>query len=368
MTPPAASSPRVALEHATSDVVDAWARLATEVEARPFSHPGWHEAWTRAFGRGDSRLLVARRGSRLVGVLPLRRRPLGLRSPANWHTPELALVAEDEPARRALLTALFRQGATTVTLDFVIEGSPEHAALVSCAGRSQLAQRTLQRSPYVDTSVAWETIEAGFSRNRRKGLNRQRRRLVEQAEVDFELHPGEDGLDDLLADIFRVEASGWKGEKGTAIASSPTTRRFYEDVARWAAKQGWLRIALLRLDGRVAAFELCIGAYGVLYALKSGYDAAHRPLGPGILLTGDVLQHACASHWTRYEALGTDESYKMIWASTVHTKLRVQGFSPGMAGTASRLAVVHGRPIAKRGLDAIRAAKATLRPHSGRVP
>ena len=37
-----------------------------------------------------------------------------------------------------------------------------------------------------------------------------------------------------------MEALGWKGEADTAILSRPETRRFYEELARWASARGLL--------------------------------------------------------------------------------------------------------------------------------
>ena len=79
-----------------------------------------------------------------------------------------------------------------------------------------------------------------------------------------------------------MEGSGWKTR--TAIASRPDTRRFYRDVARWAAGRGWLRLGFLRLDGRALAFDFCLEHAGTHYLLKTGFDPAFRAYGPGMLM------------------------------------------------------------------------------------
>jgi hypothetical protein len=57
-----------------------------------------------------------------------------------------------------------------------------------------------------------------------------------------------------LEEGFRVEGSGWKGVYGTSISSHPATRRFFTEVAYWASKCGWLRLAFLCLNDRALDF------------------------------------------------------------------------------------------------------------------
>jgi glucose/arabinose dehydrogenase len=46
------------------------------------------------------------------------------------------------------------------------------------------------------------------------------------------------GQAELLAEGFRVEASGWKGAAGSAIIAHRNTHQFYREVASWGAEQG----------------------------------------------------------------------------------------------------------------------------------
>jgi hypothetical protein len=80
----------------------------------------------------------------------------------------------------------------------------------------------------------------------------------------------------VLADIVRLEASGWKGENGTAMASDPRMSRFYLDVAHQAARRGMLRLMCLRLDGRLLAFDYSLRSKSTLYNLKVAHDECSR--------------------------------------------------------------------------------------------
>jgi len=214
-------------------------------------------------------------------------------------------------------------------------------------GRSMI-ERVTERQPCVEVTGTFEQYEAGLARKSRKELRRMRRRLEDEGEVIFEFADGRDRLDALLDEGFEIEGSGWKTEAGTAIQAVPEVRRFYTEIARWAASRGWLRLAFLRLDGRPLAFDLCLEACGAFYALKGGFDVEYRRFGPGSLLTYESLRRAFENGLDSYEFLGSDDPYKMQWTSTTRERARLQVFSRSLAGRMQDAAWRYGRPLVKR--------------------
>lgn len=244
--------------HASLEAVAGeWQRLADATGAAPFLRPGWFAAWWDAFGTGRPEIVALRRpDGALVALIALRRRLGRVLSSTNWHSPLYGMLAADQEAAAALAAALFEPRPFEVSLGFVDGAAPEldlYRATAAAAGYRML-ERTMQRSPYVDTTGTWDDFaRERLSRNRRSQLGRARRRLEHEGRVELDVADGRERLEEVLEEAFRIEASGWKGANGTAITSRPDTRRFYRDVARWAAAEGWLRIAFLRLDGRALA-------------------------------------------------------------------------------------------------------------------
>ncbi len=331
-------------------VADEWEALATRLDATPFASPGWTVAWLRAFGAGSPVVLAARRDGRLTGVLALQRRGGAVRSPTNWHTPLFEPVAEDAATLAALARAVYGLGPRSVHLWFLDPGGEAFDPLTRAAVAAGYAtyDRACIRSPFVAIRGDWPTYLACRSRNLRKGLDRSRRRLEEAGCVVYETRDGREGLVPLLDEGLAVEAAGWKGERGTAIASRPCTRLFYEEMARWAAKAGALRLSFLRLDGRPIAFELALESGGHHYSLKVGYDPEFRRYSPGTLLTSWLIERAFARGLASFELLGADDPDKLRWTTSVRELRLVQAFSGSASGRAERLAHVYGRPVAKR--------------------
>lgn len=328
------------------DVLDEWDRLAHRVGTSPCSHPGYYVAWRAAYGRGRMVVLTARRDDELVGVMPLQQQGALLTSPTNWHTPEYVLLAESPDVERALLDTAIGGTKRRLQLGFVQQSLV--AALATSAdqtGRRRVLSRVLERSPVIKVHGSFADYEAGLARHLLAELRRRRRRLAEVGEVSFEVRLDADQA--ALEDFLRVEAAGWKGRQGTAVDTEPQTRAFYLELARWAADQGWLRLALLRVDGRAVAADLALQSHGTHYLLKTGYDPEFSKFAVGKLLRHAVIERAFADGVDVYEFLGADDAWKLEWTPDVLPRYMAQVFAPTVRGRLDGAAHRYGRPVAK---------------------
>jgi len=337
---------------AVSDVAREWDDLCDRVGAMPWVRSGWIDAWWRAFGRGTLELVLLRRDGRPAAAAPLVRRRGALRSATNWHTPAYELPAEDDDALAELAHELYR-GVRSVELRFLAAGVPRLREAARARGWPT-TERVVLRSPYVPAEGTFDEYVGSLSRSRRTDLRRQRRRLTEHCgEVELELFTTPEEAEAHLEEAFRLEGSGWKTDDGTAILSRPDTTAFYADVVRWAASEGTLRLAFLSAGGTRVAVEIGILAQRSFHVLKSGYDVEYRNYGPGMLLQASLLEWVWAEGLRGYELLGDADRYKLEWTPHVHERVLLHAFSRSVAGAAERLAVVHGRPLAKRALAAV---------------
>ena len=350
-TAPAASMAMPELEQITPE----WEDLSLRTGATPFLSPGWVIAWWRAFGSGRLEIVSVRRGDRLVGLVPVARRRSGVVSPTNWHTPEFGFLAEDSDAERELATRLVDLGSSRVDLSFLTPESGLSACLQ--AGRERRLSsivRPVRRSPHVELGESFDDYLQRVRRSQLADVLRRRRRLEEAGRIEFSFEDGRTRLDELLAESFRVEASGWKGRRGVAIASDPRTMSFYTEIAQWAARRGILRLALLRLDGVAIAAQFQLEQDGVNWGLKTGYDEAHRRFAPGLVLLIESFAHYFEKGVRRFELLGAADAHKLAWATGVRESSRMQLFSRGPLGGVQYCAFRLGRPAAKRALALLR--------------
>jgi CelD/BcsL family acetyltransferase involved in cellulose biosynthesis len=311
-------------------LVSEWAELAGATGAPPWVRPGWLVPWWQHMGRGEPVLVLARSGSgELEGVLPLQSGRSLLRSPTNWHTPEFAVVAEAPDVAGRLLAVALQRSGTRLTLEFVAPGLVELLEAVSARHGGRVSSRVLESSPYVLLQQDWQ---ARLDRRMLADLRRRRRRLEEHGEVAFDLQDGTTGLDRLLAEGLAVEGSGWKGKQGTAVVSSPATLAFYRAICAWAAREGTLRLAFLRVAGAAVAFDLGIEHAGTSYLLKTGYDERFGTLAPGKQLRLEALRDCAARGIHTYELLGDAQPWKQEWAADLRLRHQTHAFRHGTAG------------------------------------
>jgi CelD/BcsL family acetyltransferase involved in cellulose biosynthesis len=279
-----------------------------------------------------------------------------VRSAANWHTPVYDVVADDSEAARELADAVFALRPRRLELRFLDDDSLALRAFrpAAVAAGYRVLTRPIQESPYVPIEGDWDSYIASRSRSMLKELGRRWRGLERAGGTVAVTFENGRNLDEALEEGFHLEGSGWKGRSGTAMASRPETRRFYTDVARWAADRGWLRLAYLRLGGTAIAFQFDLEADRVVYHLKPGYDESYGRFRPGKLLTQEVIRAAFERGARSYEFLGGADAHKLDWTDRVRQRHLLQAFAPTPAGLAELAAFRYGRPAARSTLQTVR--------------
>ncbi|WP_217921858.1 GNAT family N-acetyltransferase [Miltoncostaea oceani] len=367
------------VEPLTAGLEREWDELARASDASPFLRPAYLRLWRASFD-ADGRppdVVVARREGRLAGALPVSRDGGRVGPPGNFETPAGGIVAGDPVAAAVVARGLLEWGARRVDFHHIPAAGASRQAIERAAviGGHRVVRRVTMRSPVADTVGGWEAYWGARSRNLRHNVERCRRRAREAGELTFDVHhafaPGE--LARLLEEGFAVEGSGWKTAQGTAILTSPRTRRYYTDLAGWAADEGWLRLSFLRIDGRPIAFCLGVEAFGVHDALKMGYDVAVARLSPGMMLLDALIRRAFETGLTRFDFAGHDEQYKLAWATGTEDQVSLSVFPPTPGGRLAyrtertRIALAESplRPFLRPAAVALRGAAARVRPRRG---
>jgi proline dehydrogenase len=126
-----------------------------------------------------------------------------------------------------------------------------------------------------------------------------------------------------LGDAFRVEAAGWKGALGSALALDPKVGAFYAQFAHAACELGLLRIGILRIGDHAAAMHLAVEQDGCFWLLKMGFDESFARFSPGTLLLVESLRQARERGCHRYELMGSSEAWNRIWTQRSHEAVAV---------------------------------------------
>ena len=287
--------------------VAAWEWLANRaVEPNPFFEPWFLLPSIEQFaGSEDCAIFALFDGLRLVGLMPIaaEQRYYGYPVPhvSAWlHDNSFCaapLVAKgwEEAFWRALLELIDARygsalllhlpqlpahGPLTAALDAVLAEDARGSYVALDSERAMLASN-LEPDAY---------FEQAMSAKKRKELRRQHKRLAEEGTLTFERTEGPEGIEAWIADFLTLEAAGWKGEAGSALANAEATRAFFTATLAGAAQSGRLERLALYLDGKpiamLANFLCAPGAF----SFKTAFDERFARFSPGLLLQIENLQ------------------------------------------------------------------------------
>jgi len=352
-------------------IAPAWRRLCDESgDEEVFYRPEWAQAYLLAFEpRADVVMISAWAGDKLRGVLPLVRRRtfvsgfpiVTLTIPANVHSLRASLTVCPGAEGQAALQALWQAakelpGWDLIDVANVVEGNglDRLVALARTYGYRTARKRTSQTlylpiEASAATSASNKSAQppwlAGTRPKFRSHLRRAKRQLEEQGTLELK-HYGE-ADPPALKKFYDLEASGWKGAEGTAIQCDPRTRQFYDSVAQAAARDGYLSLDFLELNGKPIAGHFGFNLRGRYFLAKAGYDESFRRHGPGQLLVNEILGQTPQRGLREFDFVGPATWDESRWASARRTNYRVFIFRKSLYG-----ALLHAVRISAR--DAVR--------------
>jgi CelD/BcsL family acetyltransferase involved in cellulose biosynthesis len=344
-----------------------WRRLCDESgDEEVFYRPEWAQAYLQAFEPGAEVILIsAWLGDTLRGILPLVRRRIRMSGlpvvqltlPANVHSLRASLTVCPREEGEAVLKSLWQAAKALPRWDLidvanVVEGSAldRLVALAQADGYRTARKRTSQTlylpigASSTDKSAQPPWL-AGTRPKFRSHLRRAKRQLEEQGTLALKHYNAADP--EALEKFYALEASGWKGEEGTAIRCHPSTRQFYDAIANAAARNGYLSLDFLELNGKPIAGHFGFNLRGRYFLAKAGYDESFRRHGPGQLLVNEILGQTPERGLHEFDFVGPATWDESRWASARRTNYRVFIFRKGWYG-----ALLYAARIAAR--DALR--------------
>jgi CelD/BcsL family acetyltransferase involved in cellulose biosynthesis len=289
-------------------IADDWRTLAGRaLEPNVFYEPAFALPAAHVFGADAGALLVWSGTSprQLLGFFPARieERRYGFKLPllVGWTHPYAPLgvpLVEREAAEPALAAVLAHIAADPALPGLLLLPSlhadgPFAAALDTILQRAQMPAADVsgyQRAVLAPADNRVHYLEQALGKRKRSQLRRFLRRLSDQGAVLFTTAAEPDAVAAALADFVALEASGWKGRAGTAIADREDLRRFIEAAAAALATQGEIEIQRLLLEGRPIATGILLRSGRTVWFWKIAYDEGFARFSPGVLLAAAITE------------------------------------------------------------------------------
>ena len=330
-------------------ISDEWRKLAGQCARLTFCHyPEWYECYLRCLAPDPNNVFfcLLRRNGLPVVVAPLERR----------------FMRTAGFARRCLF--LPQDAVNMPIADFTIAQTENmdnvaHAILTGSASLPELqwdrvhlarvpdvsccadAVRTLRGYPLVQQSLGYgdrvalepfDQMLQKLPKSARKSLTLARNRLARAGNVRFCTVSDETALAKAMDEFIDVEASGWKGRKGTAIKCNPRLCAYYRMLAARFGARGQCDIHTLYVNNRPAAAELALRAGHVSTFLKCGYDETFAALSPGNSLDAYAIQYYYENTAVRVVDLLSDYAYLRMWNPSRHPVYNLSVFNRSWTG------------------------------------
>ena len=286
--------------------IAAWRALAADpLEANPAVDPDLLlAAVAHTHARAGLRLILIEEDGLLHACLPIRQidrwrsfQRVGLTSRLD-DTPVPVLPVLGAPlvrretgerAVRALLVALRaeagRRGASWIVLERLNRDGEVARLLQAACALEHLPAHTYDHweRPVLRRRTEADGWAAGLSQQRLRDHAKKRRRLEREAggAVTVVDRRGEPAAGD---DLLRIEASGWKGAEGTAMATQADQAAFLRACVAALDAVGHSHLLTLEAGGQTIAVCWAVESGDVLYLLRIAFDERFARCSPGGLL------------------------------------------------------------------------------------
>jgi hypothetical protein len=127
-------------------------------------------------------------------------------------------------------------------------------------------------------------LEQALRGKHRKEFRRVENRLSEMGPTEYRCLGPRDDAKPWIASFLELESNGWKGQSGSSLSSREETRRFFEESALEAHKQGQLMMLGLFHRGRPIALKCNLFSGHGSFAFKIAFDEDYGAYSPGMLL------------------------------------------------------------------------------------
>jgi CelD/BcsL family acetyltransferase involved in cellulose biosynthesis len=202
-----------------------------------------------------------------------------------------------EAAAERLMQEARKAGAHALLLrDMSLDGKAMRAftEVLRLNGMRPRLMQSYLRACLDATRDADELLTDALGAKKLKELRRLRHRLADHGAVRFEVAHTPAEVAAALEAFLVLEASGWKGKRGTALAQHDGDATFIRSATAALAKTGQCEIVTLRAGDAPVAAAIVLRHQDRAFYFKLGIDERFAKYSPGVQLSLDLTRHLCS--------------------------------------------------------------------------
>jgi hypothetical protein len=248
----------------------------------------------------------ASRAPLLCGMFPLERIPRYMGLPVSawsfWKHNHCGLTTPliRKQYAREVLAALFRWLASDASKCHVLElkhvpgDGPFNQLLADQVNSNGIAPLVLQwysRAVFRPMETADAYLAAALSGKHRKALRRRTEQLSGLGRLEYLVAGEETDIESWIESFLRIEASGWKGHQGSAMACKVSDRNFFVQVIRNAFQNDRLLMTALTVGGKTIAQNCYFRAGCGSFHFKPAFDEEYARFSPGFHMECELIRY-----------------------------------------------------------------------------
>lgn len=192
----------------------------------------------------------------------------------------------------------------------------ESAAVTALAEQSNIwnVRRSCGQCDYL-VMRPYNLMFQGFSKTFRNNMRRAKKRAEDLGNITYTSASKHPELGMAYEAFLDVEASGWKGRKGsgTAIKLDKKLESFYRLLMEHYSRSGGCEIHIMWHDKKPISVEFSLITDSTLYTVKIGYNENYSFCSPGHLLREYLMNYYENKGGISFNNLITDASWHSGW-------------------------------------------------------
>ena len=201
-------------------------------------------------------------------------------------------------------------------------------------------ETTTNVCPYIPVEGStWESYLGSLGSEHRYNFQRKWKRLNRDFSVRFDAVSTAHECEEAIPQLIQQHNARWSERGGSDAFHLPALTAFHREFSQIALKRGWLRLYVLRLDEKPAAFLYGFHYGRKFYFYQSSFDATYAKHSPGLITMGLAIRSAIEEGAEEYDLLHGDESYKSHWSLDKRDLVRLELYPPNPMGRICRSAI-----------------------------
>ncbi len=226
----------------------------------------------------------------------------------------------------------------------ITQQDPDHTVIRPENGQSRLEFLDYIITPRIALVGTFEAYWNTRGKDLVGNLARRKKRLDEQGvKMSLAEHRAAQCVDDAVKTYGQFEASGWKGEQGTAVRADNAQGAFYREMLARFCHRGEGIIYQLLMDEKPIASNLCVERNGMMILLKTAYDEDYKKFSPSYFMLEEILKRLFVEKNIHVlEFYGRTREWHKKWGGEERTMYHVNFYRSAMVFQARQFLKTKG--------------------------